>query len=399
MDEYFRVFEKQGIALNDEQKRQIVYYAGNVPFLLSILGYYIMEMAANGEPVDIHEIFLEKCKAINDYYKDCLRLMEEEGNLQRIIPFVFGPKIGVTRSDRDELFNLGYFREQEDKLIVISEYFMAFLTANQLSVSIWDNVIHVEKLFKQLIERELTTLVKHYQVHGGDLNEVLLSILKSVPAINNGDINRYNAYIANNARDFKLDTSYLEVMSLSDAVEIIMDNWHNIFSRYFDADLKTEWEMKFRKCAWARNPLAHGHEDYMTPPDRKEVDAYCQQITEILAKTIETVKTDKTPVLKAAEYLPPHPGMVQLQEKMRITKIAGEKGTSYLRGVVQNMYCAEIPQEYLQGTDLRNILGKTYRVRLESIKDNHFIAKPVDNLPRSKSSAANPAKDGKSRRS
>lgn len=71
--------------------------------------------------------------------------LEREGDAKRIIPFIFGSDIGVTQNDKNELYNLGYFREENGKLIVISEYFMGFfLRADQLSVNIWDNIITVE---------------------------------------------------------------------------------------------------------------------------------------------------------------------------------------------------------------------------------------------------------------
>ena len=150
MKEYFDVFKNAGITINDEQKQKIIYYAGNVPFLLSIMGHYIFNAAEAGEDIDIEKIFQNRCRSINDYYRECIKHLERDNELKRIIPFILGPNIGVTKSDKDELFNLGYFREVNGNLIAVSEYFTDFLSIDMLNTSIWDEIIDLEKKMKQL---------------------------------------------------------------------------------------------------------------------------------------------------------------------------------------------------------------------------------------------------------
>ena len=70
---YYKVFENGGIVLNEKQKDEIEYYAGRAPFLLSIIGYHIVETVNEGSIIDVPQIFLDKCKAINDYYRDCMK--------------------------------------------------------------------------------------------------------------------------------------------------------------------------------------------------------------------------------------------------------------------------------------------------------------------------------------
>ena len=278
MKEYFEVFSKYGINLDDFQKDKIIYYAGNAPYLLSIIGHYIIESYLENEEINIDKIFNNKCKAINDYYRDCIKHLERDNDLKRIIPFIIGPNIGVTQSDKDELFNLGYFWEDKGNIVAISRYFVEFLSANMLQISIWDNIINLEKKLKQLIERELSRLVSHFSAKGKNLNDILLDIISKTPGITSNDIARYETFLKNNKFVFNINSSYLDVMSMKDVIKIIKECWNDIFSAYFNNDLFREWDIKFRKCSRARNPIAHGHEEYLSDIDKQEVDTYCKLI-------------------------------------------------------------------------------------------------------------------------
>ena len=67
---------------------------------------------------------------------------------------------------------------------------------------------------------------------------------------------------------------------MGDSIKIIKDCWLDIFAKYFNNAKLSEYEYKFQKCIRARNPIAHGHEDYLTALDKNEVDNYCKAILE-----------------------------------------------------------------------------------------------------------------------
>lgn len=113
IQEYYDVLVKYDIYLTDAQKKEIEYYAGNSPYLLSIFGNKLVERKKAGKNMDVTDVFQNDCKLINDYYRDIQRHLERDGDLGRLIPFVIGPNIGVTQNDRDELINLGYLFFQE----------------------------------------------------------------------------------------------------------------------------------------------------------------------------------------------------------------------------------------------------------------------------------------------
>lgn len=308
MDIYFNKFDKLNIKLTEKQKEKIIYYAGNAPFLLSILGYYIIEASKNDKNYlnnnrSIDDIFLNKCNSINDYYKDCINHLERDGDLKRIIPFIVGPNVGVTKSDKEELINLGYLREENGELILISKYFTNFLYTYTININIWDNIIKLEKKIKCIINNEIIYLIKNYKIGGNDILSIQCNLLLKIKGINQKDIDRYQYFIKDNKKKFNIDVTYFDVISLSDSFKIITECW-NIFSRYFNNEKFSNWEYKFNKCIIARNPIAHGHEEYITDYDKKQVDIFCSKIFDTITKSniIINIPHDNVIISEASKH-------------------------------------------------------------------------------------------------
>ena len=290
IDIYFSKFDKIDLKLTEEHKKDIIYYAGNSPYLLSILGYYIVETVRNckisfNNNFSIDEIFLNKCNSINDYYRDCIKHLERDGDLKRIIPFIIGPNIGVTKSDKEELVNLGYLRDENGELVLISKYFTIFLYAATINIDIWNNIIQFEKQIKAIINNEIIELINNYKVAGNDISSIQRNLLSKVKGINNSEICKYKNIIEKTKKNFNVDSTYFDAMSLGNSCKIITECWSNIFCKYFNNEPLPKWEDKFKKCIMARNPIAHAHEEYLTIDDKKEVDKYCLDIFNIINKS------------------------------------------------------------------------------------------------------------------
>lgn len=282
VQEYYNILEKYDIYLTDEQKKEIKYYAGVSPYLLSIFGNKLVERKKVGKSIDITDVFQNDCKLINDYYKDIQKHLERDGDLKRLIPFIIGPNVGVTQNDRDELVNLGYLLFSDDRTIAVSEYFTQFLSVNMLNISIWDKIISVEKKIKQIIEREMGGLVDFYQVYGTSIKNIEREIILHTPDAKNS-ISKYDIFIADTQKKFFQSCTYFDVMSLNDSLKIIVYAW-SIFSKYFRDTELGEWRDKFKKCGNARNPIAHGHEEYITDIEKQEIDIYCKDILDSINK-------------------------------------------------------------------------------------------------------------------
>lgn len=392
MKEYYEVFEKINVPLSEEQKKEIEYYAGRSPFLLSIMGHYIIDSFDSGESIDITSIFLEKCKSINDYYRDIIQHLTRDDDIKRIIPFIIGPNVGVTQNDRDELVSMGYLREEEGELVAISKYFESFMTANMLQISIWDNVINLEKKIKLLIEKEFSNVAVKYQAKGTDTNEIQRCILQSVKGITNNDITRYDKFIESNMKVFNIPSSYLDVMSLTDAFKIVKDCWIDIFSKYFSNELLSNWSPKFDKCSRARNPIAHGHEEYLSELDKNEVDTYCKQIFDKLANNegvgIVDVANNMVDKIEEKDFVTseleticdaPTAELIGKEAEFKVVKRGGAKHNN-LSGIVEERYKGTIPKNYLYGIDIDALIGAKIRVKILRIDGDHYLLEysPVD---------------------
>lgn len=288
MKEYYSKLNGYEISLTEEQKKEIIYYTGYSPYLLSIFGNKIVERVWRDKNqqhvINVSEIFFEDCKLINDYYRDIIRHLDRDGDLKRLIPFVIGPNVGVTQNDKYELMNLGYLRIEDDEIVAISRCFIDFLSYNQLNNSIWELIITTEMLLKQLLEKEMVNLIKAYKVFGSSLSEIEKNILLNTQGITNNDIIRYDKFIINNKHAFNQISTYFDVMSFADSIKIITQCWL-IFSKYFGMGKLADWKVKFKQCSDARNPIAHGHEEYITEIQKKEVDLYCKEIIDSINKS------------------------------------------------------------------------------------------------------------------
>lgn len=297
IQEYYDVLVKYDIYLTDAQKKEIEYYAGNSPYLLSIFGNKLVERKKAGKNMDVTDVFQNDCKLINDYYRDIQRHLERDGDLGRLIPFVIGPNIGVTQNDRDELINLGYLFFSGERTIAVSEYFTQLLSINMLNISIWDAIISVEKKIKQIIEREMNGLIDYYKVYGETVKDIERKIIQNTPGAKN-NISMYDSFIDSTEKKFFKSCTYFDVMSLSDSLRIVSNAW-SVFSKYFNDSEYSEWREKFERCGNARNPIAHGHEEYITDIEKQEVDIYCKDILESIGK----ISFDKQGIILSEDEL------------------------------------------------------------------------------------------------
>ena len=70
----------------------------------------------------------------------------------------------------------------------------------------------------------------------------------------------------------------LDVISLKDSIKILKKYWDKSFAKYFNGDTFSRWDNIFSLCIKVRNPLAHGHENYLTETTKFELQEYCRVI-------------------------------------------------------------------------------------------------------------------------
>lgn len=391
MAEYYDKIFQEGIKLEKKQMEDIEYYAGRSPYLLSIIGHYIIESAEKGEPIDIKNIYKNKCTKIHEYYRDCINILKIDRNLERLVPFVIGPKIGVSQEDKAELEQLGLLSSKEDKYLSISEHFDTYLYSEMLKLPIFETIINLEKKTKHLIHKDMLNIIEEEKICGENINELQKSLLSKF--IKEKDIDTYTSFINANQSKYNKDTSYFDVMSLKIAFRIIEKLWSNIFATYFNNDPLNKWQEKFKKCYEARNPVAHGHEEYLSDADKAEVDAYCKELQEILSKALQGVDyPSDEEILNCAKkhskkcsdlQRPKYPAVKQSSDILEDSLIGKEcdflvekingKNKDNLRGIIDGKHKGTIPKNKLLGRKLTEMINKTFRVVITSKNGDNYI--------------------------
>ncbi|MBQ9277981.1 MAG: ATP-binding protein [Lachnospiraceae bacterium] len=404
MNEFTAKLLHYDISLSDEQINKLDYYSGGLPYLVSIFGHYIIEDYSKGGSIDIDNILKEHSKIINDYYRDCLKYFKDSDYLKYILPFSIGPKIGINSQIKEDIINLKYLYETEEEYIVLSKYFRNFLTSDLLEgISSWESIIGTEKRLKYLVKREYTRIVKKFHIFGEDEESILIGIMS------NCDIRafaRYDGYILNNLENYSQVSNYLDVMSIGDVIKIIKNCWMDIFSEYFNNDSFDKWNSAFQLCERARNPFAHGHEEFLNESETNITNQYCIKILELLsddnvfkiivdddylaaARFFEDNSSDETNLTNdnrssnsnSSDYFEPDQDFIEQEADFIIEIIKNTVTKTNIKGYVQynnKKYQAVIPKNHCTLELLGKSVGDVIRVRTTKINFGQYEVLPIE---------------------
>jgi len=86
--EYFRLYDEIGIALDNNQKKRIVYYCGGHPYLLALLGFEIVDAYKDIDDIDIDIDYIFKKTLLlqfSDYYELLIALLREDKTFKNLL--------------------------------------------------------------------------------------------------------------------------------------------------------------------------------------------------------------------------------------------------------------------------------------------------------------------------
>lgn len=294
-DEDFEIFyhtlkDKYGIELNKNSKARLHYYCGRSPYLISMFAFDIVDEYSKKGTFNVDQIYRRREIDIENYYKSifaCLNndkisvdgAYEEACTIEKLIGVIIGPKIGIVEEDINLLQNMGYLFSENDKYMSISGHFTNALRRVPLSVDTWNAVLGLEKKVKSMIRKQVMI---HFHVEYIDY-DIWNDIFDNIGAT--GTLDTYDKFINDTMQEYKCEVDLLDVCSLDIAVSILQYYWENWFSKYFHNDDWSKWEYKFRLCANARNPMAHGHEEFLSSESKASVNEYSESILKMLAST------------------------------------------------------------------------------------------------------------------
>lgn len=361
------------ISLPPEQIERIKYYAGHSPYIYSAFCHELVEKKIGGQNFfDADEIYRKDIASkVIDYAEVLYQRLQTDGHLSKLHGILFGPSINVTPSDKDLLFFMGYFSDEpstDDHFQALSGYFTDFLHNKYFFDDSWKNIIDVEKLMKLLVtevfpafddDQWCELMTKAYAEIFGDATKFNQSL--------------YKKFISNNLKVFDRNSTLIEVLSLSDTFVIIQFHWDESFKKYFAQKTFAELREKFELCAKARNPLAHGHAEYLTKRQREQVNVYCSEILELVKKCQQELeKADAAPPAAPEKISQDNIGKDGTLTDITKNKSRGLKGKIFgATGTVAKNFLRKSSNDYV---------GRSLKVKVTDIntQGSGYILKPIE---------------------
>lgn len=291
LEEFYTVLiEKYGIELSEYMKKRLNYYCGQSPYLYSMFAYDIVDDFQTKKEINIDLIYKRREIDIENYYKSIFACLNndkvniegaygEVSTVEKLVGVIVGPRIGVVENDISVLESLGYLYSKEDLYYSISGHFTNALRRIPLKIDTWTAILGLEKKLKSMIRKQIMVN------NGVELidYDMWTKIFEKIGAA--GTLDTYDKFIADSMNEYKCDVDLLDVCSLDVAVSIIQFYWEEWFSKFFEHDSWEKWEYKLRLCASARNPMAHGHEEFLSAEAKASVNEYCDTIIKLLSET------------------------------------------------------------------------------------------------------------------
>lgn len=294
---FFSTMEKCGACLTEDQKRQMLFYAGRSPFLLSALAHAILaeDERLPINDIDIDKIALEIKNDMDSYFNLLLDYMEREDVYKDMIQIFIGPRYDITQRDINELMDRGYLYQDEreegfnDSMTgeqlnyqTVSEYFVDYIRYYQEQkeeeegIITWVELNRTEKFLRDVIQSQME------KEFGRERWEYQLKRRSFFNVDQAERFMRTQRRLFPRSRNFNV----LKVINFKELSNIICAFWDEHFKNIFNPPYATENNISsdIDKLYRVRNPLAHVFSECLTDNDRAEVDKVCQKMEKVDAR-------------------------------------------------------------------------------------------------------------------
>lgn len=278
---YFSLFSSIGIQTTDADRERILFYCGAHPYLLEMLGCEIVEMFRQNEQIDIDKATNAILQSIFGHYDDMIRLLREDGTLNKLLQILFGPVIDVKQTDVTELQNYGLIKPTENgTYVAYSEHFHDYLKLHERSTEFATDLWPIWRDTEKALREVITTTM--FKVHGNQWIEKLEAERPNLQSIFNEcrkaqqkEARSYGDRASQNLIDFTYPADLFTIICARGL-------WGSHFEPIFGHN-PNYWEHRKQLLAKCRNPLAHNRSEVLQDHELKTVEAYCQEILSILS--------------------------------------------------------------------------------------------------------------------
>lgn len=278
LEMYFSQFLSVGISISDDNREQVLFYCGAHPYLLEMLGCEIVEMFRQNQEIDVDKAAATISQSIFEHYDDMIRLLEEEGTLDKLIQILFGPVIDIKPVDVTELQNYGLIKlTEQGTYVAYSEHFHDYLKlyerSTEFAADLWPIWRDTEKALREVIT--ITML----NTHGENWIETLQKARPNLKRI--FDVCRDAQQKEEKSFGDRASQNLIDFTYPADLFEIICARglWREHFQPIFGNN-PNYWDERKKLLAKFRNPLAHNRAEILQPHELIIVEGYCKEILE-----------------------------------------------------------------------------------------------------------------------
>ena len=280
LETYFSLFSSIGIQTTDADQERILFYCGAHPYLLEMLGCEIVEMFRQNEQIDVDKAANAIFQSIFQHYDDMIRLLRDDGTLNKLLQILFGPVVDVKQTDVTELQNYGLIKPTEDATYAAySAHFHDYLKLHERSTEfeadLWPIWRDTEKALREVITTTMSTIygnswIEKLEKGRSNLKLIFDKCRKAQQKEEKSFVDR----ASQNLIDFTYPADLFTIICAKGL-------WDPHFKPIFGHN-PNYWERHKQLLARCRNPLAHNRSEVLQPHEITIIEGYCQEILNVL---------------------------------------------------------------------------------------------------------------------
>lgn len=283
LETYFSLFSSIGIQITDADRERVLFYCGAHPYLLEMIGCEIVERFRENQEIDVDRAAKTVSQSFFEHYDDTINLLNDEGNLDKLIQILFGPVIDVKQTEVIEFQNYGLIKASEEGFYTaFSEHFHDYLKlyerSTEFAADLWPIWRKTEKALREVIN------VTMLDAHGKDWIVTLANERPNLKRI--FDVCRKTQQKEEKSFGDRASRDLIDFTYPADLFEIICAKglWQDHFQPIF-GNGTNYWNERKKLLAKYRNPLAHNRSEILQHFERKIVEGYCEEILRCVQNT------------------------------------------------------------------------------------------------------------------
>ena len=136
--DYFARLSSVGIELTPSLKERVDFYCGGHPYLLEMLGYEIVELFRECRIADVDQSVYRIERSFLDQYDHMVRILSEDGSVNKMLQILFGPVVDVKQTDVDEFQRYGLIQPtKQETYVAFSAHFQTYLKLIERQIDLW----------------------------------------------------------------------------------------------------------------------------------------------------------------------------------------------------------------------------------------------------------------------